>query len=338
MRLVKESVRQFARAKAVTYSEHYIVCSTGGQVKIFDKNLNLLQIIKGVRYVYKCLISPDESKLLLVSAANYFYIVELDTFCITKHTIKGKYSRNLEGNGCWSLDGNGCCFCVMSAEVNSALRIYDDIQKDVYRELLCDKYWLTSILAIPKRNKYLLTGYDRANQKSYLIWFDGKKFEEYPVQGLSQFSAVKHAKLIENGDYCIVVGSNNTVFCTTEGIQIGDINLPETSPKTFSFSDVFKTFDINEESRAELVNLSKQYGLEDMAVPDEILDVCQSSNGRYFYVATLGSLLCINAKTHKKEVEKEYPFGVTAVEEICENLLLVNTWDSLELVRIDFEQ
>ena len=113
--------------------------------------------------------------------------------------------------------------------------------------------------------------------------------------------------------------------------------MPETSPKTFSFSDVFKTLDINEENRAEPVILSKQYGLEDMTVPDEILDVCQSSDGRYFYVATLGSLLCINAKTHKKEVEREYPFGVTAIEEIGENLLLVTTWDSIELLRIDFE-
>lgn len=338
MRFIKESVKQFARAKAATCSKHYIVCSTGGQVKIFDNKLNLLQIIKGVRYVYKCLISPDEKKLLLISIANYFYIVELDTFCITKHTIKGKYGDNLEGKGCWSPDGNGCSFCVTSKlEVRSALRIYDDIRKDVYRDLLCDKYWLTSILAIPKRNKYLLTGYDHANDKSYLIWYDGNRFEEFPIQGLSQCNAVRHAKFDENGECCIVIGSDSTIFCTTEGVLIKDLDLPKASSKAFSFMDIFKTVDINEESRAKIAALSKQYGFEKMNVPDEIKDVCHSSNGRYFYVATLGRLLCIDAETHKIEAEKEYSFGVEAIEEIREDLLLVTTWDSVELLRVDFE-
>lgn len=338
MRFIKENVKQFARAKAVTYSEHYIVCSTGGQIKIFDKDFNLLQTIKGVRYVYKCIISPDEKNLLLISITNCFYVVELDTFGIAKHTIKGKYDGNLEGNGCWSLDSYGCCFCVTSKlSSKSALRIYDDIKKDVYRELLCDKYWLTSILAVPQHNKYLLTGFDYTTDKSYLIWYDGSKFEEFPVSGLSECDAVMQAKFYEKGACCIVIGSENTVLCSTEGQLIKRIDLREQSSLTYSFMDILKSVDMKEKDRQEIADLSKHLGLEGINVPDQIMNVCYSSDERYFYIATLGSLLCVDAQTYEIKAEKKYSFGIKTVEEFREELLLVTTWDSVEFLRLSAE-
>jgi len=338
MRFVKEKVKQFARAKAVACSENFVVCSSGGQVKIFDKNLSLLQIITGLKYVYQCLISPDEKNILLVSIANLFYIVDLESFFVTKHTMNGKYGDNLEGRGCWSLDGKGCYFCVESKKkVKSALRIYDDIQSGEYRDLLCDKYWLTSVQAVPKRKKYLLTGYDHNTDVSYLIWYDGNIIEEFPVEGLSECNVISDVRYVENGDYCIVIGSDGTIFCTVEGTLIKNFDLQETSAKTFSFMDIFQTAHMDVEERKRIAAVSKRFGFEEMGVPEEIRDVCCSRDGQYFYVATLGNLFCINAQTNQIECEKDYPYGVEKIEQISEELLLVTTWDSVECLRIDFE-
>lgn len=335
MRFVNESIKQFARARSAAWSKNYVICSTGGQIKIFDKGLNLLQTIKDVKNIYKCLISPDEKKLLLISTANFFYIVELDTFCVTKHTIKGEYGDNLEGRGCWTLDGKGCCFCVASkVDVKSALRIYDDIQNDKYRDLFSNKYWLTSIVAIPKLNKYLLTGYDHSKAKNYLIWYDGNEFEQFAIHTLSQNDVARSAKYVENSNHCIVIGSDSTIFCRIDGTPITMPLLWKSEEKHVSFMDAFKTINFEEENRRAVEELSALYGLENLAVPDTIMDICQSNNGRYFYVATLGRLLCINANTHKIDAEKTYPFGVTDVEEISEGLLLVKTWGSIELLRL----
>ena len=128
---------------------------------------------------YRCIISRDERRLLLISTANWFYVVSLSTYEITKHLIKGKYNDNLEGRGCWTLDGKGCLFCVTNGtSVLSSLRIYPDIKAGEFRDLLCDKYWLTDICAAPEHNSYLITGLNRDNDKSYLIWFDGEQFRE----------------------------------------------------------------------------------------------------------------------------------------------------------------
>lgn len=338
MRFVNENVKQFARAKVATWSKNYVVCSSGGQVKIFDKNLRLLHIIKGLKYVYQCIISPDERNLLLVSIANFFYLVNMESFSIKKHTIKGKYGDNLEGRGCWSLDGKGCCFCVESKEeVRSALRIYDDIQSGEHRDLLCDKYWLTSIQAVSKRNQYLLTGYDHDTGVSYLIWYDANKTEEFPVEGLGECNVISDVKYVENGDYCIVIASAGTVLCTVEGTLIKNFELQKIPTKTFSFTDIFQTVDMDAEGRKRIAALSKLFGLEEMGVPEEIRDVCCSRDGQYFYIATLGKLLCINAQTNQIEGKKDYPYGVEKVEQIDDGLLLVTTWDSVECLRPIFE-
>lgn len=319
----------------MTCSKSYIVCSTGGQVKIFDKNLHLIQIVKGVKYVYKCLISPNEKKLLLVSIANFFYIVELDTFRITKHMIRGKYSDNLEGRGCWLLSGNGCCFGVCSKqEVKSALRIYDDIQKDRYRELLCDKYFLTSILAIPKRNTYLLVGYDDTSDKNYLIWYNGKIFEEFLVQESDKIGLVQHVKYDENDDCCIVIGSDGTVICRPDGTTINKLVLPQTDKKTSSFVDVFKRVDFEDEKRKEVLDLMEQLSLKNLFIPDMVIDVSYLNNGKYLCAATLNGVLCINTETNKLEAAKDYPYGVKNIETVDEDLLLITTWDSVELLRL----
>lgn len=341
MRLVKENVKQFSRAKTITWSENYIVCSTGRQIKIFDKELKLLQIIRNVQYVYKCIISPDEKKLLLVSITNSFYIVELSTFSITKHTIKGKYSDNLEGRGCWSLNGKDCCFCVGSKQsVRSALRIYDDIQNGAYQDFLCDKYWLTSIIVIPKYKKYLLTGYNQESDKGYLIWYDGKVFEEYPICGSERIGAPICAKYDESTDSCTVIGTDGAIFCNTDGTSIKEFTLPDTNKQTFSFIDVFKAETMEEGKYKEITDITDilvQCDLKELFIPDIVVDISCSKSGKYYFVATLKGMLCINAETYAIEAEKEYSHGVRNIEEICENLLLVTTWDSIDLIRIVFE-
>lgn len=335
MRLVKEKAKGLERAKTVTKSDNYIVCSTGSQVKIFDKSLNLLHTVKNVQYVYKCLISPDEQKILLVSAANLFYIVQLDSFHISKHTVRGKYDGNLEGRGCWSFDGKGCCFCVVNDKtLLSALRIYKDIALDEYCELLCDEYWLTSILAVQENNKYLLTGYDRQSDKSFLIWYDGKTFEKFELQCSTPCNMADHAKYIKNDNICIVVGDEKTVFCTIDGKLIKKMELPQQKSRMFSFSNVFDKQKTGHLDLNYTTQICSALGLEDIDIPDQIMDVCYSKCNQYIYVATLKGLLCLNVKTNVIEAKIDYSYGVIGIEEIEKDLLMVTTWDSIDFVRV----
>lgn len=338
MRFIKENRKEFARAKFVTYSENFVVCSTGRQVKIFDKNLHLLQTVKEVQYIYKCIISPDEQNLLLVSNANYFYIVSLKTFQVSRNMIKGKYSSNLEGQGCWSLNGKGCLFCVLcDKNVLSALRVYDNVETGEFQELLSDRYWLTSISVVRPQNKYLLTGYNRENNKSYLIWYDGYCFEEFPIAGLSEFDTAVRAQYDEENNWCIVFGTDSTIVSSIDGKLIHSVDLPQNSLVEFSFSDVFNNVSMCIENRKTITDLSSQAGLENLCIPDTILDMCYSKTGHYCYVATLKSLLCINIQTHQVEATQNFRYGVRRIQKINEDLLLVTTWDSIELIRITFD-
>ena len=338
MRFVDEQNKAFLRAKAVTISENYVICASGGQVKIFDKKLNLIHTLENLKSVYNCSVSLDEKRLLLVSVTNCFYVVSLDTLEITKHTIKGKYTDNLEGRGCWTLDSNGCCFCVCDRKnILSALRIYDDINTNQYRELLCDKYWLTSVSVIPKINKYLMTGYDRSKFRSYLIWYDGNALSEFLIQDSSEMGAAVGVRYLEESNRCIVRGNYQTIICEVDGKSVGKVELPQWSCARFSFSNIFENVSNSEEVRRSIASLSKLFGMEDLFVPGQILDMCYSKNGNYLYLATLQGVVCINTVTRAIEATKSFPYGVKKIMELDENLLLLETWDSVELIRVIHE-
>jgi len=105
MKLERIKCKPLERAQNLCVSKSYIVGCTGRKAAIMDKHLNLIHTVEGLEYVYSAEVSPDETKLLLISTGNRFYIVDLRTFEKTRITVKSPYNQNLEGRGCWSFDG-----------------------------------------------------------------------------------------------------------------------------------------------------------------------------------------------------------------------------------------
>lgn len=216
-----KSCSEIAKAKAIDVSHNYVVSTTGRQAKIFDRNMQLLHVVKNLQYVYRCIISPDETKILLISTGNWFYSVSLASFAVQKHIVSGYYSDNLEGRGCWTFDSRGCCLCVCSKDsVLSAIRFYDNIGDNQYREVLRDRFWLTSIQAVPSLKQYLLTGYKRDKNENYLIWYCEESTEEYLIHGLPMFDVAINAEYDEQTEECIIHGMDGSVVCTKDGRKI----------------------------------------------------------------------------------------------------------------------
>jgi hypothetical protein len=296
MFFLKDSKKRFPRARGVAVSEHFIVSLSGAQARLYDTQFNLLHTIKGLQYVYKCIISRDESQLLLISTGNWFYVVSLITYEITRHLIKGKYNDDLRESGCWSLDGKGCLFCVTNrTSLLSALRIYPDIKTGEYRDLLCDKYWLTDICAVPEHNSYLITGLNRDNDKSYLIWYDGEQFREYVLDTDDTIGTAVGVRWIAEQSVCIVRGIDGVCICDATG--------------------------------------KMQHTYKNEQILEQIVDVCYSKYNPYIYIGTLSELLCVNADTLEIKESLDCPFGVKRIVEMNGEALLIETWDYVEMIQ-----
>ena len=88
MKLERIKCKPLERAKNLYISQSYIIGCTGQKAAIMDKQLNLIHTVEGLEYVYSAEVSPDETKLLLISNGNKFYIVDLHTFEKTQITVK----------------------------------------------------------------------------------------------------------------------------------------------------------------------------------------------------------------------------------------------------------
>ena len=126
MKLERIKCKPLERAKDLFVSRSYIIGCTGQKAAIMDRQLNLIHTVEGLEYVYSAEVSPDETKLLLISNGNKFYVVDMHTFEKTRITVKAPYNYNLEGRGCWSFDGKSVWIVVQRSTgyINSTLRRY----------------------------------------------------------------------------------------------------------------------------------------------------------------------------------------------------------------------
>ena len=196
------------RAESVRRSDRFIVACTGQSASIFDKDLNMIKQFRGLSYVYESRISPDESKIALISNCNWFHVVDTETFSITRMRMKGISGGDLDGKGCWSYDGKRLYLIPYDAETdNSVVRIYDAFDWS-YTDTLRDRYFLTAIRPLKKPDTYLLIGYDRADgvAGSYkLIRCDGGDFTVFDLEfedGL--FPVIDDARLDEKEERIIL--------------------------------------------------------------------------------------------------------------------------------------
>lgn len=329
-------------AKNFCFSQNYSVFCTGQRAFICDSELNLLNTIEKLSYIYYARISPDETKLLLISNSNIFYLVDLNDFSYKKYTIRGKYNDNLEGRGCWSFDSKLIYIALSDREPSdSALRCYSLIDNMLFEDIIFEKYYINSIEPVKELNKYLLIGLDR--KKSELdqidcwdmIWFDGTSFEKFSICNIDICNdGIYYAEYEAATNTVIMYNFSNTFRCDLNGKVIEYLSLPVSKKITTSFSDLFTDLNIKREDFDELTNLSTALGLENVSTNDGIYKICLSYDRKKYYVGTHSEIYIVDAETKSILANKQIDYGVQNIMEISPNKIVISTWSGVKIYSI----
>lgn len=337
MRLERIKCKPLERAKNLCVSQSFIIGCTGKKAAIMDKQLNLIHTVEGLEYVYSAEVSPDETKLLLISNGDTFYVVDMQTFEKTRLTIKAPYNHNLEGRGCWSFDGKSVWIPVQRSTgyISSTLRRYcvDDFSK--YEDYLAEKYHLNGISRIDSNNTYFLTGYNRQeNNRTYFIHFDGTAFREFPLE--TSGNIIAPTATVDMGKGVVTLSSiSGCRQFTLDGKTVKTISHPSPKDKTLHASDVFMHLvDGNAEKRNHLKEISASLGLENVSTPDYITKCETSSCGKYLYLASESGFYLINERTGDILVSVLEEYGVQNFVELAPGMIALATWTGVKLYQL----
>ena len=343
MKLERIKCKPLERAKNLCISHSYIIGCTGQKAAIMDKQLNLVHTVEGLEYVYSAEVSPDETKLLLISTVNKFYIVDMRTFKKIRITVKTPYNYNLEGRGCWSFDGKSVFIPVnrCTDHLNSTLRQYhlDDLIK--YEDYLADQYMVECVLRMDACKTYLLAGYNRReNSRNYFILFDGTVFQASPLENAAGIGILKATVDTEKGIVTIYSMRGCRQF-TLEGKEIAIISHPSPKSQTRKMSDVFPYLaDENTETQNLRNALFAAFGLTDVSIPDSfsipdhINKYELSSNGDYIYLASKSGFYLLDASTGNILATVPEEYGAQNVEELAPGLVAIATLTGVKLYRL----
>ena len=75
--ILNEIKKELKYSKNLTLTSKYIILYKGASVAVYDYKFVCLKKIPNLKYVYNGYVSPDETKLLLVSNANRYYLISL---------------------------------------------------------------------------------------------------------------------------------------------------------------------------------------------------------------------------------------------------------------------
>lgn len=337
MKLERIKCKPLERSKNLCISQSYIIGCTGQKAAIMDKQLNLIHTVEGLEYVYSAEVSPDETKLLLISNGNKFYIVDMRTFEKIRVTVRAPYNYNLEGGGCWSFDGKFVWIPVnrRTGYINSTLRRYsvDDFSK--YEDYLADKYYLNGISRIADPGTYFLTGYNRQeNNRTYFIYFDGTAFREFPLE--TSVNIIAPTATVDMGKGVVTISS--IVGCrqfTLEGKAVKTIFHPDPNNKILRASNAFMhLFEGDTEKQRKLIEISTSLGLENILAPDYITKHESSSCGSYIYLASQSGFYLLDASTGDILASVPEEYGVQNFEEIDPGLIAIATWTGVKLYKL----
>lgn len=342
MKLERIKCKALDNVRGLCQSKSYIIGCTGPKVIIMDRQMNIVHTVDKLDYVYSADVSPDETKLLLVSNSNKFYIVDLQTFHVERVTVRKPF-RCDEGKGCWSLDGKSVFIPVIDSTVNSTLRRYyvDDLKH--YEEHLADIYWINSINRIKGRVTLFMTGLKRKEETSehYFIYFENGDVREYRVEE----DLLGPKAMVDAEKEIVTVSSSNSVArFSLDGKKINDIPLSFLKEQSFCFRDfVSDSLSYMQKYAAEAEEyipeaqayISADIEGEAVRFPEIVNKYEPSSCGNYIYWATQGGFYVQDAGTENVLAHMPEEFGALDCLEISPGLVFVSTFDGGKLYRIN---
>ena len=294
-RIIMPSV---TRAESIRISKNYIVACTGQAAYLYDKDMHPIKQFKGLKYAYISCISPDETKIALISNGNYFYIIDVATLSIDKVRVTGICGGDLEGRGCWSFDSRYLYLLPLDANTcNNTLRIYDTNDWS-YRDKLRDMYFISIIKRADGLKKYFAFGFDREDGicgTHKLILFDDSDFCIYNLQTKQgSFSYVENAFYEDNERRILVNTDIDSFYVDLQGAVIS------------------------------------QYCKQS----EEATKSIQSRSGKYFVLYDNNGVEAVSTSIPSEKARMRIQYGVMDIEEIGNDIFLLSTRLGLKLIQI----
>lgn len=330
MKITKIKCPYFNHTKSFTVTDDKIILYSGKRAVILNKSFELLGEITGLNYVYNGKVSPDGKNLLLLSNGNCFYVVSLESMAVTKITLKRKYSGFIRGIGCWSPDSkyifiqsvdNYCFSHVLKYDISNNFSFEDVSPADVQ---------VHHISYVKSMNKYLIVCLGMFDHYWRFLWTDFETKNTYVLEDLDTVFGNLH--IDENNRTVNLMGHFDKTYCYDfEGNQIESFNI-ELDTIRFNFLDVFNNTPVDKDYISKFCEL---FGMENIEVYESIDCMRLSKDKRLLFIGTMLKLMILDAENFKVLKKINYEYGVRDVCELEDDLILVETYSGVKLLKIE---
>lgn len=206
-----EVKKELKRSKNLTLTSRYIILYNGASIAIYDHEFVCQKKILNLKYVYDGYVSPDETKLLLVSSTNRYYLVSLEDFSVLgTRSIKSPYNGSLEGRGCWISNDSFLLPVQNDGSLLSTLRKYNCDSSGSFEDFLAELFWIIYVTFVAKNNSYLIIGLDRNEHTWNVIWMD--KCGNYTSYRIDSFNEAIFDVFVCYDDEKIILTGESTVY------------------------------------------------------------------------------------------------------------------------------
>lgn len=204
--------KELRHSKNLTLTSKYIILYKGTSVAVYDYEFVCLKKIPNLKYVYNGYVSPDETKLLLVSNANRYYLISLEDFSVlSTRSIKSPYDEGLEGKACWTSNNSFLLPVQNSISLLSTLREFHCGSSDSFKDFLAELFWIRYVTFVTKNDSYLIIGLDRNEDAWNVIWMD--KCGNYTNYRIDKFNEAVFDVCVCYDNEKIILTGESTVYC-----------------------------------------------------------------------------------------------------------------------------
>ena len=296
-----EVKKELRYSKNLTLTSKYIILYRGVSVVIYDYKFVCQKKITNLKYVYNGYVSPDETKLLMVSANNRYYLFSLENFSmLSAHTIKAPYNDNLEGMACWYSNDSFLLPVNNPISLLSTLRKINCNSPNSFKDYLVESFWIIYVTFVKQKNKYLIIGLDRREDTWNLIWMD--KNENFTIHKVKDFNeAIVHVDICYDTEMIVLTGESTFYCCDFHGFS------------------------------ADILKSNKFTNILCHGFP--LFFKRSKNNDAIAYLGTTNELVVYDLKRHFTINSYHMEFGARGIEEL-NDVIFVCSWDGIKPISL----
>lgn len=290
-------------AKQFITTKSYLIALTGTNVLVLTHKMELVKKIEGFRNAYDGFLSPDETRLLILSTKMMFWMLSLESLEILwKSKLKEPRLVFAEGVGAWSIDGTRFYLIVQNIEkMKHWIRCYqaDDPSNYLDKTLWKTPRLIYSMVRISTEASYaflsqdLMEYFQDSPERALIltVWKEGQLTE----QKLSSKEIPMKMEYQANMGKLVIYTTIGAFSCNLDGSKERDILL-------------------GDESEA-----GQGGGL--LKAENAIRQIARSGNGKYVFVASEIGFEIFDFKSGESLFFREYGWGVDNFTEIAPNVV-----------------